>query len=305
MFNLFSIFYEIGEVFELLKKKDFPTQIKFSDSKSNNTIEILISVPHNNEINFNIKSYKNKNQINIIQLDKYSILFFKNQYYQYIKQLLSMERISVSNSQKKYSKFVQNIFSFFKIVPKLINEYKNHPILFFYPFTLLNIYSIDGYDNNIVSQTIMKSLDKINIINSSYLDKAHILLEIHNLNVLLIDSIFQNRIRLILRMFTLGTKFFIRIVRIYLFIIGIILNLALFITKIPQISEINLSEIILQNLGSLYYLIILPNLGFIIVNITISILWLLSPRIISSIITFSLQTSNKVNQRNKKNNSTE
>lgn len=305
MFNLFSIFYEIGEVFELLKKKDFPTQIKFSDSKSNNTIEILISVPHNNEINFNIKSYKNKNQINIIQLDKYSILFFKNQYYQYIKQLLSMERISVSNSQKKYSEFVQNIFSFFKIVPKLINEYKIHPILFFYPFTLLNIYSIDGYDNNIVSRTIMKSLDKIIIINSSYLDKAHILLEIHNLNVLLIDSIFQNRIRLILRMFTLGTKFFIRIVRIYLFIIGIILNLALFITKIPQISEITLSEIILQNLGSLYDLIILPNLGFIIVNITISILWLLAPRIISSIITFSLQTSNKVNQRNKKNNSTE
>ncbi|MGH9981557.1 MAG: hypothetical protein ACRD6U_08385 [Nitrososphaeraceae archaeon] len=305
MFNLFSIFYEIGEVFELLKKKDVPTQIKFSDSKSNNTIEILISVPHNNEINFNIKSYKNKNQINIIQLDKYSILFFKIQYYQYIKQLLSMERIPVSNSQKKYSEFIQNIFSFFNIVPKLINEYKIHPILFFYPFTLLNIYSIDGYNNNIVSRTIMKSLDKINIINSSYLDKAHILVEIHNLNVLLIDSIFQNRIRLILRMFTLGTKFFIRIVRIYLFIIGIILNLALFITKIPQISEINLSEIILQNLGSLYDLIILPNLGFIIVNITISILWLLAPRIISSIITFSLQTSNKVNQRNKKNNSTE
>jgi hypothetical protein len=303
MFNLFSIFYEIREVVELLKKKDFPTQIKFHDQKSNNTIEIFITVPHNNEINFKIKFYKNNNQINIIQLDKYSILFFKNQYYQYIKQLLPMERISVSNSRKKYSEFLQNIFSFLNLVPKIINEYKIHPIIFFYPFTLLNIYSIDSYENNIVSRTIMKSLDKINIINSSYLDKTHILLEIHNLNVLLIDSIFQNRIRLILRMFTLGTKFFIRLVRIYLFIIGIILNLTLFITKIPETSEINLSEIILQNLGSLYDLIdliILSNLGFIIVNITLSILWLLAPRIISSIITSRLQKSNKVTQLNKK-----
>ena len=290
MFNLFSIFYEFGEVLELLKKKDFPTQIKFHDQKSNNTIKIFITVIDKNEINFNIKFYKNNNQINIIQLDKYSILFLKNQYYQYINQLSPIERISASGSQKKYSKILQDIFSFFNLARKLINEYKIQPIFFFYPFTLLNIYSIDGYKNNIVSRTIMKSFDKINIINCSYLDKTHILQEIHNLNVILIDSIFQNRIRLILKMFTLGTKFFIRLVRIYLFIIGIILNLGLFITETP---EINLSEIILQNLSSLYDLIILPNLGFVIVNITIPILWLLAPRIITSIITFRLQKGTK------------
>jgi hypothetical protein len=298
MFNLFSFFYEFREVLELLKKKDFPTQIKFHDQKSNNTIKIFITVPHNNEINFNIKFYKNNNQINIIQLDKYSILFFKNQYYQYIKQLLPMERISVSNSQKKYSDILHDIFSFFNLATKLINEYKIQPILFFYPFTLLNIYSIDGYENNIVSRTIMKSFDKINIINCSYLDKTHILQEIHKLNVILIDSIFQNRIRLILKMFTLGTRFFIRLLRIYLFVIGIILNLVLYISKIPEIPEINLSEKILQNLGSIYDLIILPNSGFVIVNIIIPILWLLTPRIITSIITFRLQKRNKVTQLN-------
>lgn len=283
MFNLSSIFFEFREVIELLKKKDFPSQIKFHDQETNNTIEIFISSPNNTDINFNIKFYKNKNQVSITQLNKSSILYFQNQYQQYIRKLLSLETRLDDHLKKNHKPILQGLFSFFKLPWKLINEFKIKPFLFF-PFTLLNIYSIDGYNNSFISRTIMKSFDRINIVNYSYINKGNNLLEIHNLNSILIDYIFQNRIKLSLKMFTLGTRFFIRFIRLYLFIIWIISNTTIiFMNGAPKISEINLSEIF-QNIDSLYNLVILPYSGFVIVNIIIPVLGLLAPRIIRSLI---------------------
>lgn len=284
MFNLSSIFFEFSEVIELLKKKDFPTQIKFHDQETNNTIEICVSSHKNNDdINFNIKFYKNKKEISITQLNKSSILYFQNQYRQYITKLLSLETRIDDHIKKNHSGISEGIFSFFKLPWKLIiNEFKIKPFLFF-PFTLLNIYSIDGYNDSLISRTIMRSFNRINIVNHLYIDKGNNFVKIHNLNVILIHYIFQNRIKLSLKMFTLGTKFLIRFIRLYLFIIWIFSNTTIiFMSGAPKISEINLS-VILQNLDSLY------NSGFVIVNTIIPVLGLLVPRIIRTLIKTRIQ----------------
>jgi hypothetical protein len=283
MYNLSSIFFEFREVIELLKKKDFPSQIKLHDPETNNTIEIFVSSPNNSDINFTIKFYKNKNQISITQLNKASILYFQNQYQQYITQVLSLETTLDDHLKKNQKPALQGLFSFFKLPWKLINEFKIKQFLFF-PLTMLNIYSIDGYNDSVISRTTMKSFDRINIVNYSYAEKGNNLLHIHNLNIVLIDYIFQNRIKLSLKMLTLGTRFFIRFIRLYLFIIWLVSNTTIiFMTGAPNISEINLSEIF-QNIDSLYNLVILPYSGFVIVNIIIPVLGLLAPRIIRSLI---------------------
>ncbi|HSF51167.1 MAG TPA: hypothetical protein VLA74_10445 [Nitrososphaeraceae archaeon] len=292
MFNLLSIFGEFGEVWELLKKKDFPSQIKFSDPQTNNTIEILIFAHTNNEINFNIKVYANNKQINTVNLNQSSLIFFQKQYSQYIKQVSTLKIMLPDNLKNKVN-FFSEISSFFKLSWKFINQFEIQPILF-YPFTLLDVYSIDDYNKNIVSRTIMRSFDKINVINNSYIDKKKILLEIHNLNVALVDIIVQNRIKLILKMFTLGTRFFIRFVRIYLFIFGALFNIIFFLNENPQISDINLSTKIFEFIRS-NESIVLP----IIVNAIISIIWFLLPRIIRKIITMRLQKRNNIIQLNK------
>jgi hypothetical protein len=292
MFNLLSIFGEFGEVWELLKKKDFPSQIKFSDPQKNHTIEILIFAHTNNEINFNIKVYANNKQINTVNLNQSSLIFFQKQYSQYIKQVSTLKIMLPDNLQKKVNLFSQ-ISSFFKLSWKLINQFEIQPILF-YPFTLLDVYSIDDYNKNIVSRTIMRSFDKINVINNSYIDKKKILLEIHNLNVALVDIIVQNRIKLILKLFTLGTRFFIRFVRIYLFLFGALFNIIFFLNVNPQISDINLSTKIFEFIRS-NESIVLP----IIVNAIISIIWFLLPKIIRKIITMRLQKRNNIIQLNK------
>lgn len=269
MFNLSLIFHQFEEVIELLKKKDFPSQIKFHDSKTNNTIEIHITENNNNnDINFNIKFYKNNNQINLAQLNRSSNLFFQNQYYDYIEHLLPMQVILAPNSQKvpnlqkKLMEIFQSMVSFFKLSWKLINEFRIKPLLT-YPFTLLNIYSIDGYNNTLVSRTVMRSSDKINIISNSNVDIINNFLMFHTLNVRLSDYIFQNRTRLILKMFSLGTRFFITFMRIYLFIIGTIVNTTFLSSALSQVKPIDS--------------IILPNLPLIIFNIVIPIIWLLVP----------------------------
>lgn len=101
MFNLLSIFGEFGEVLELLKKKDFSSQIKFSDPQTNNTIEIFIFGHTSNEINFNIKVYANNKQINTVNLNQSSLIFFQKQYSQYIKQVSTLKIMLPDNLKKK------------------------------------------------------------------------------------------------------------------------------------------------------------------------------------------------------------
>jgi len=289
IFNSFlSIFNQFEEILELLKKKDFPSEIKFYDPQTNNTIKIHITTHNNNEINFKIKLFKNKNQIDIIHLNTTSNLFFQNQYYDYLEHLLPNQVLLAHNSQKNYMKIFQSMGSFFKLSWKLINEFRIKPF-FTYPFTLLNIYSIDGYNNTLIARTIMRSSDKFNIISNSNTKLTTNFPKFHNLNVILSDYIFQNRARLILKMFTLGTRFFISFIRLYLFIIGVIVNTT-FISSALSKGMLNYS--------SLYDSIILPNLPLIIFDIVIPIIWFFMPKIIRFIITFRLQKGIKITQLN-------
>ena len=292
MFNVSSFFTEFEEVFELLKKKDFPSQIKLSNPKTNNTIEILIFVPTNDEINFKIKCYANNKPINTTNLKNSSMIFFQNEYRQYIKQASPITIMSAKNVKRTLNLFSE-ISSFFKLSWNIISRFEIQPFLY-YPFTLLNVYSIDDYNNSIVSRTIMRSFDKINIINYSYNDKVKGLLDIHNLNVVLVDIIVQNRINLILKMTTLGTRFLISFVRTYFFMIWLLSNIIFILNENPQISVFDLSTKIFDLIRSPESIILL-----ITINLIISIIWQLLPRIIRKIITIKLEKKNKIMQLNK------
>ena len=140
----------------------------------------------------------------------------------------------------------------------------------------------------------MRSFDKINIINYSYNDKVKGLLDIHKLNVGLVDIIVQNRINLILKMTTLGTRFLMRFVRTYFFMIWLLSNIIYILNENPQISVFDLSTKIFDLIRSPESIILL-----ITINLIISIIWQLLPRIIRKIITIKLEKKNKIMQLNK------
>jgi len=270
--NIFNIFFirEFLQILELIGKLDFPSRISFNNEE--NSIRLIIDInldKQKNEINYKMNFYKNKKIINMNYLENSSFTFFLNQFESYVQNILPIKKNKGILTYKTLLEYTKNSFT---VVRKMFKKNKlNRHILLLYLTNSIYVNSINGFNNNGISRTIIKSFNRINIISNDILydQNSKNLLKLHNLNIRLFDYILQNN----LKIFFLSLIVIITVVRISVSIVWIIGDIGVVFAQAP---------------GLTFNLISLSSISFIFFNIIFAIIWLFVPSVILSILKFKL-----------------
>jgi len=213
--------------------------------------------------------YKNKKIINMNYLENSSFTFFLNQFESYVQNILPIKKNKGILTYKTLLEYTKNSFT---VVRKMFKKNKlNRHILLLYLTNSIYVNSINGFNNNGISRTIIKSFNRINIISNDILydQNSKNLLKLHNLNIRLFDYILQNN----LKIFFLSLIVIITVVRISVSIVWIIGDIGVVFAQAP---------------GLTFNLISLSSISFIFFNIIFAIIWLFVPSVILSILKFKL-----------------
>lgn len=283
-----NFFNDTQAISYLYNKKDLPTKFTFANEFSDR-IEILINqeinTPYKNiygdKITFNLKFFKNTGLVDISEMTELSLSTLLKQYSRFVD-----EHSSSNNIQQAKAKLRNNLTRLFK--PNT-NIFKNDIITKFFvaPRYVFDVYTVECFNEKPVSRTIVNSLDRINIINSEFMDKA-ILLEFHKNNMLLVNYTIQNNFSLLSKSISLSSRIMIGFFRFWTLFGGIIGNMAILALQghFVEINNTNINEIyssitnfINLNRDFIYGIATsqLPNILF---SLATAAFWFATPRLI-------------------------
>ena len=267
--NIFDFFLlpQFIQIVNSFGKINLPSKIEF---KGKDDLRLLIntSMNKNNDIVFSFNFYKKNKIVDIADVTNPTMLFFLAQFKLYVQEFLPLKDPKIPRYKKlfKYSKIS------FTLMKRIIRESDMHRrILFLYLTKSLNVYSVIGFNNVSFSRTIIRSMNRINIISSEFINNENlqILINLNNLNITLFNYIIQNNLSL----FFNGLTVFIAIVRICLLMVWIITDLGIFsISHSSQIeSKVMFNSAIIVNLAFLAIWLLLPKIVISIIKIKIKI----------------------------------
>jgi len=265
----FFLLRQFIHITDSLNKINLPSRIELGARED---IKLVIDTTINkaNDVVFSFNFYRENKLVDISALTNRTVLFFLMKFELYVQNFTPLSEDS------KELKF-QTLLKYGKVsltqMGRIIKEINMHnKILFLYLTSSLNIYTVNGFNNVTVSRTIIKSLDRINIVSSRVVnnEKLELLTNLHKLNITLVNNILHSN----LSVFFGGLVTIITIVRIIMLMLWIISNLAIFSISTFIAPE---PEII--------------STSFVAVNIVYPIVWLLFPRILVSTIKLKFKIS--------------
>jgi hypothetical protein len=223
MYKIFNFFNDIQIINELFNKQDLPVEFVFKDNINSGIkiiIEILIEQKKyfysESKIKFQVRLFKNTRLVDVSELNSPSLDDFLKQYRRFVN-----EYNVVENSNKIKMRFSNNFIKFVKLdIPLFKKNFINYFVL---PGSIFDIYTVNEYDNKHISRTVMNYLDRINIINTEIVGNFFFI-DLHKINMILIDSILQNRVSLLIRILSSSAKIIINFFRFWILFGGFIFN---------------------------------------------------------------------------------
>jgi hypothetical protein len=268
--NLFLI-SEFTQILNLFGKTNLLSKYQF-DSKENLRFVIDGKLNKNNDIVFTFNFYEKNKKVDLTDISTIHILNVLDKFTVYVEKLapfkqdLQIPRIPEIPNMPKFQTLLNNSKTLLSLMKTIINQSDtNRKILHLYMNKSLNIYTVNGFNNVSISRTIVRSFDRINIISSEFINNKHIeiLMNLHNLNIVLLNYFLQNNLSLIFH----SLAVIIAIVRIFIMMAWII-SIGIFAITGFSMDIVNILN------SSLFYIF----------NLVFLASWIFAPRIAIAMI---------------------
>lgn len=268
--NLFLI-SEFTQILNLFGKTNLLSKYQF-DSKENLRFVIDGKLNKNNDIVFTFNFYEKNKKVDLTDISTIHILNVLDKFTVYVEKLapfkqdLQIPRIPEIPNMPKFQTLLNNSKTLLSLMKTIINQSDtNRKILHLYMNKSLNIYTVNGFNNVSISRTIVRSFDRINIISSEFINNKHIeiLMNLHNLNIVLLNYFLQNNLSLIFH----SLAVIIAIVRIFIMMAWII-SIGIFAITGFSMDIVNILN------SSLFYIF----------NLVFLASWIFAPRIVIAMI---------------------
>jgi hypothetical protein len=266
--NLFLI-SEFTQILSLFGKTNFLSKYQFDGIED---LRFVIDgiLNKNDDIVFTFNFYEKNKKVDIKDISTLHILNFLDKFSVCVEKLAPFKQdLQIPKIPKipKYQAILNNSKTLFSLMKSIINQSDiTRKILFLYINKSLNIYTVNGFNNVSVSRTIVRSFDRINIISGEFINNKNIeiLMNLHNLNIALLNYFLQNNLSLIFHSLAVA----ITIVRIFIMMAWIIYNIGIFMISAYSNDTVNMLN------SSLFYIL----------NIVFLAVWLFLPTIAFSVI---------------------
>jgi len=226
--NLFLI-SEFTQILNLFGKTNFLSKYQF-DGVDDLRFVIDGKLHKNNDIVFTFNLYERNKKVDIKDISVLHVLNFLDKFTVYVEKLapfkqdLQTPRIPEIPKISKYQTILNSSKTLLSLMKTIINQSDtSRKILYLYMNKSLNIYTVNGFNNVSISRTIVRSFDRINIISGEFINNKNIeiLMNLHNLNIVLLNYFLQNNLSLIFH----SLAVVITIVRTILIMAWIIYNI--------------------------------------------------------------------------------
>jgi len=278
--NLFLI-SEFTQILNLLGKSNLLSKYQFNGIEDLRFV-IDTKLKKNNDIVFTFNFYKKNKKVDLTDISNIHILNFLDKFSVSVENLSpfkqdlkipkipKMPKITKIPKYKTVLKHSKILLSLMKSIIKQSDI--SRKILYLFINKSLNIYTVNGFNNVSISRTIVRSFDRINIISGEFINNKNIefLMNLHNLNIALLNYFLQNNLSLIFH----SLMVVITIVRIYILIAWILYNIGIFaISGLSLYDPVNLLN------SSLFYIL----------NLVFLAVWLFFPTMAIAIIKFKMK----------------
>lgn len=263
--NLFLI-SEFTQILNLFGKTNLLSKYQF-DGTEDLRFVIDGKLNKNNDIVFTFNFYEKNKKVDLKDISTLHILNFLDKFTVCVEKLAPFKQdLQIPKIPKipKYQSLLNNSKTLLSLMKTIINQSDtSRKILYLYINKSLNIYTVNGFNNASISRTIVRSFDRVNIISGEFINNKNIaiLMNLHNLNIALLNYFLQNNLSLIFH----GLAVVITIVRIFIMMAWII--------GIFAISGLSNDTVNILN-SSLFYVF----------NLVFLAAWIFSPRIVIAMI---------------------
>jgi hypothetical protein len=268
VFNFFLI-SEFTQILDLIGKSTLLSKYQFNGLGDLRFV-IDTKLNKNNDIIFAFNFYKKNKKVDITDMSTLHILNFLDKFSVYVQNLAPFKQ---DLKMPKYKTLLKRSKISLSLMKSIIKQSDiSRKILYLFINKSLDIYTVNGFNNVGISRTVVRSFDRINIISSESINNKNleVLMNLHNLNIMLFNYFLQNNLSLFFHSLMVA----ITIVRVGILMVWIIYNVGIF--AISGFSSINLVNILN---GSLFYIL----------NLVFLTVWLFLPRIAFAMIKFKMR----------------
>ena len=266
--NLFLI-SEFTQILNLFGKTNLLSKYQF-DGTEDLRFVIDGKLNKNNDIVFTFNFYEKNKKVDLKDISTLHILNFLDKFTVCVEKLAPFKQDLQIPKIPKYQSLLNNSKTLLSLMKTIINQSDtSRKILYLYINKSLNIYTVNGFNNASISRTIVRSFDRVNIISGEFINNKNIaiLMNLHNLNIALLNYFLQNNLSLIFH----GLAVVITIVRIFIMMAWII--------GIFAISGLSNDTVNILN-SSLFYVF----------NLVFLAAWIFSPRIVIAMIKLRMKS---------------
>jgi hypothetical protein len=233
----------------------------------------------NNDLVFTFNFYKKNMKLDVMDMSNLQVLQLLDKFSKLIESFApfkkDLKRFKVPKIPNilNYKELLRRSKVSLSLIKSIIKQSTiSRKILYLFMNESMNIYTVDGFNNVLIARTIVRSFDRINIISGEFINNKNlgILMNLHNINITLFNYFVQNNLSLLFQSLMLV----ITIVRIYILIVWLIYNVGIF-----AISGLSLNDPFHILHSSLFYF----------VNPLFLVIWLLLPRMVTTIIKFKIK----------------
>ena len=266
----FFLISDFIQILDLLGKSNLMLKHQF-DGKEDLRFVIDTNYNKNNDVVYTFNFYKKNKKLDISDVSTLHILNFLDKFSVYVQNLAPLKQ---DLKIPKYKTLLKRSKISLTLMKSIIKQSDiSRKILYIFINNSLNIYTVNGFNNDNICKTIIRSFDRINIISHEIINNKNleILMNLHNLNNTLFNYFLQNNLSLYFHSLTVA----ITIARMVILMVWIISNVGIFaISGFTSIDPINIIS------GSFFYIL----------NLVFLAVWLFLPRMVIALIKLKIKT---------------